>query len=156
MKIEVVPVAYVKNSRKEISDDYWGGIISEIELTDDFSVSAIKGIEEFSHLEVIFYFDKLSNENIQLGSRSPRNNPKWPDTGVFAQRGKNRPNRLGSTIVELVKKEGKTLYVSGLDAIDGTPVIDIKPVIREFLPGSEIEIKQPKWAGELMADYWKK
>jgi len=154
MKIDAVPVAYVKNPRKEISDDFWGGIISEIELTDDFSESALKGIEDFSHLEIIFYFDKVSPEKINFGSRKPRNNPNWPDTGVFAQRGKNRPNRLGSTIAELIKKTGKTLHVKGLDAIDGTPVLDIKPVIREFLP--QTQVTQPEWTGELMVNYWKK
>lgn len=154
MKIDVVPVAYVKNSRKEISDDFWGAIISEIELTYDFSGSALKGIEDFSHLEIIFYFDKVSTEKINFGSSKPRNNPNWPDTGVFAQRGKNRPNRLGSTIAELINITGKILHVRGLDAIDGTPVLDIKPVIREFLP--QTEVTQPDWAGELMVDYWKK
>lgn len=147
------PVAFVKNSRDQISDDYWGGIISEITLTDKFSADALTGIEEFSHLEIVFYFDKVDEGKIKSGSDHPRNNKDWPSTGIFAQRGKNRPNRIGLTIVKLVKKEDRTLFVSGLDAIDGTPVLDIKPVIREFLPKEEI--KQPDWAGELMQNYWK-
>lgn len=152
--IELKPVAYVKNTRKEISDDFWGGVISEIELTSDFGESAFNGIEEFSHLEIIFYFDKVNEDNIQKGARHPRNNPNWPETGIFAQRGKNRPNRLGLSLVRLIERKGRSLFVKWLDAIDGTPVIDIKPVLREFLPEPGEEIKQPSWAAELMLNYW--
>jgi tRNA (Thr-GGU) A37 N-methylase len=73
-------------------------------------------------------------------------------TGIFAQRGKNRPNRLGTTICALVRVEGRTLVVQELDAIDGTPVLDIKPVMAEFLPRSAV--RQPAWSHELMSEYW--
>jgi tRNA (adenine37-N6)-methyltransferase len=87
------------------------------------------------------------------GVRHPRNNPAWPRVGIFAQRGKNRPNRLGLATVRILKREGRTLFVTGLDAIDGTPVLDIKPVLREFLPKEPV--LQPEWATELMQNYWK-
>ncbi|MFN3492293.1 MAG: TrmO family methyltransferase, partial [Anaerolineales bacterium] len=77
-----------------------------------------------------------------------------PQVGIFAQRGKNRPNRIGSTIVRIMKREGRQLHVKGLDAIDGTPILDIKPAMKEFLPREEI--KQPEWASELMKNYWEK
>jgi tRNA-Thr(GGU) m(6)t(6)A37 methyltransferase TsaA len=153
--ITIKPIAFVKNNRKEISDDFWGGIISEIMLTDEFDESALKGIEEFSHLEIIFYFDKVSDDSIETGALHPRNNPVWPDVGIFVQRRKNRPNKLGLSLVRLIERKGKTLFVKWLDAIDGTPVIDIKPVIREFLPEPGEDIRQPDWATELMKDYWK-
>jgi tRNA (Thr-GGU) A37 N-methylase len=73
--------------------------------------------------------------------------------GIFAQRGKNRPNQLGLTIVQLKEKEDRTLRVHGLDAVDGSPVLDIKPVMREYLPQDEIQ--QPQWVREIMRDYWK-
>jgi len=76
----------------------------------------------------------------------------WPLVGIFAQRGKNRPNRIGLTTCAILKVEGTRLHVRGLDAIDGTPVLDIKPVMREFLPRGEV--RQPEWASELMAEYW--
>jgi tRNA (Thr-GGU) A37 N-methylase len=76
----------------------------------------------------------------------------WPRVGIFAQRGKGRPNRLGATIVEVVSREGRVLTVAGLDAIDGTPVLDIKPVLAEFLPRKPV--RQPAWSCELMRDYW--
>jgi tRNA-Thr(GGU) m(6)t(6)A37 methyltransferase TsaA len=154
MKIEFSPIGYVHNSRKEITDDFWGGVFSEIALDEKFTEDALKGIEDFSHLEIIFYFNKVNEENIKTTAGHPRGNPLWPETGIFAQRGKNRPNRIGLTIVKLIRREGRTLFVTGLDAIDGTPVLDIKPIIMEFLPDGEI--KQPKWAGELMQNYWKK
>jgi tRNA (Thr-GGU) A37 N-methylase len=86
------------------------------------------------------------------GARHPRGNLTWPFTGIFAQRGKNRPNRLGTTICQLVRVEGIVLHVSGLDAVDGTPVLDIKPFMQEFLPRSLV--RQPEWSRELMKDYW--
>lgn len=111
-----------------------------------------KGIEGFSHLEILFYFHKVSDDKIQYEARHPRNNKEWPEVGIFAQRGKNRPNKLGSTIVEFVERKQKELIVKGLDAIQGTPVIDIKPVMKEFMPKSEV--KQPEWSISLMERYW--
>ena len=142
----------VKNTRKEILDDNWAGIISEIELTAGMPVETLDGIEGFSHLELIYIFDRVNETDVVLKSAHPRENPDWPKVGIFAQRKKNRPNRLGLTLVELVKKEGRILTVKYLDAIDGTPILDIKPVMKEFLPKSEV--KQPQWSTELMKDYW--
>ncbi len=155
MKIELTPIGYVKNSRKDITDDFWGEVISEIELTVEFSEEAIKGIEGFSHLEIIFYFDKADKNKVNKGARHPRGNTDWPKAGIFAQRAKDRPNQLGLSLVRLLKCKDKSIFVKWLDAVDGTPVLDIKPVIREFLPEPGEEIIQPDWASELMKDYWK-
>ena len=89
---------------------------------------------------------------IVTGARHPRGNRDWPLTGIFAQRARSRPNRLGTTMCRLMGVEGTVIRVSGLDAIDGTPVMDIKPVMREFLPRGEIV--QPEWSSELMRSYW--
>lgn len=147
------PIAFVHNERKLIKDDEWGEVQSTIALTDSFSEESIQGIESFSHIEVIFYFHKVTDEQIQYVARHPRNNKEYPKVGIFAQRGKNRPNRLGATIAKVVKREGKSIVVEGLDAIDGTPILDIKPVIREFVPNEEII--QPEWATNIMKEYWK-
>lgn len=151
MDIVLYPVAFVRNTRRDLSDDYWGSIISEIELTDSIPPDAFNGIDEFSHLEIIFYFDKSDKSKIVF-SDHPRGNKSWPHVGIFAQRKKDRPNALGLTIVELVKREGNKIWVKYLDAIDGTPVIDIKPVMKEFLPAGKI--KQSIWSTELMKEYW--
>jgi tRNA (adenine37-N6)-methyltransferase len=152
MNIEFAPVAMVKNSRSGLKDDYWGTVTSEIKLLPHIPADAFNGIDQFSHLEIIFYFNRSDKSKIVFHGH-PRGNKDWPDTGIFAMRKKDRPNSIGLTIVELVKREGNTIWVKYLDAIDGTPVLDIKPVMKEFLP--TIEIKQPAWSTELMANYWK-
>ena len=149
----VTPIAFVKNNRVEAIDDNWGSIISEIVLVDDIPDHALDGIDSFSHLEIIFVFDRVRKEDIVHGSSHPRGMENYPRVGIFAQRKKDRPNLIGSTIVELISREGRSVLVRRLDAIDGTPVIDIKPVMLEFLP--EGEIKQPEWSVDLMKDYWK-
>ena len=152
MMINLSPIAFVKNIRAEIEDDHWGDVVSVIELDSAFSEAALFQIESFSHAEIVFYFHLVDENKIETGARHPRNNESWPRVGIFAQRGKNRPNRLGVTTVKILKREGRQLFVQGLDAIDGTPVLDIKPVIKEFLPREEI--RQPVWATELMKNYW--
>ena len=150
--INLSAIAFVKNIRAEIQDDHWGDVVSVIELDSAFSEEALFQIESFSHAEIVFYFHLVNDDKIETGARHPRNNQSWPKVGIFAQRGKNRPNRLGVTTVKILKREGRQLFVQGLDAIDGTPVLDIKPVIKEFLPREEI--RQPVWATELMKNYW--
>lgn len=154
MEFVINPIAYVINDRKEILDDDWGNVCSTIELAEHLSEASLAGIEQFSHLEILYYFHKVPDDKIQYEARHPRNNPNYPKVGIFAQRGKNRPNKLGVTIVELVEAKGKKLIVRGLDAICGTPIIDIKPVIKEFLPRREVS--QPDWASALMENYWEK
>jgi len=84
--------------------------------------------------------------------RHPRGNPEWPEVGILAQRAKDRPNRLGVTTCRVLSVDGGVLHVQGLDAIDGTPVIDIKPHMQEFGPRGDVH--QPSWADELMHGYW--
>ena len=152
MIITMTPIGTVKNIRKAVEDDNWGDIVSIIELVSSFQDEALYQIEEFSHAEILYYFHLVDENKIETGARHPRNNMDWPKAGIFAQRGKNRPNRLGATIVKVIKREGNQLFVQGLDAIDGTPVLDIKPVMKEFLPREEVS--QPAWATELMKNYW--
>lgn len=105
MPIHLNPVAAVMNSRKDLSDDFWGTVISEIELNENIPAEAFNGIDEFSHLEIIFYFDKTDGSKIVFNGH-PRGNKNWPDVGIFAQRKKDRPNGIGLTIVELIKEKG--------------------------------------------------
>jgi tRNA-Thr(GGU) m(6)t(6)A37 methyltransferase TsaA len=151
--IEIKPIGWVRNARREVVDDDWGGVESEIEMVSSLGEAAIAGIESFSHIEVIFYFHQVAEGAIVSGARHPRNNPDWPLVGIFAQRGKNRPNRLGLAVARVIARRGAVLTVRDLDAIDGTPILDIKPVMREFLPVGEVS--QPEWATELMRHYWR-
>lgn len=150
--IELEPIGVVRSPRGEVRDDEWGGSEAEIVLDARFDADALDGIEEFSHAEVLFFFDRVDPAAIVPGARHPRNNRAWPAVGIFAQRAKGRPNRIGSTIVRIVRRAGRVLRVAELDAVDGTPVLDIKPVMREFLPREEVH--QPRWSRELMQRYW--
>lgn len=151
--ITVSPIAYIKNMRDDMSDDHWGNVLSEITIADDLPEDCLLGIEAYSHLEIIYYFHKADESKTQTGANHPRENKTWPSVGIFAQRKKDRPNHLGATIVKLIARKGRTLVVTNLDADDGTPVLDIKPVVKEFLPLDEV--KQPAWVSQLMKDYWK-
>ena len=154
MKFEIEPIGFVKNNRTEITDDFWGNVISEIELTEKFTAESLKGLALFSHVEIIFYFDKVGDDEINYGAAIPRDRADlYPAMGVFAQRKKSRPNKLGATICELIKVDGNKILLKGLDAIHQTPVLDIKPVLKEFLPTKNIT--QPAWMADLMKDYWK-
>ncbi|MFK8908791.1 SAM-dependent methyltransferase [Streptomyces sp. YS-3] len=153
--VEVVcrAVGRVVGGRAEITDDHWGGESAVIRLdAERFGPEALFGLTDFSHLEVVFHFDRAAPEKVETGARRPRGNPDWPLVGIFAQRGKNRPNRLGVSRCRVIKVDGLDVHVTGLDAVDGTPVLDIKPYLTEFGPRGEIV--QPEWSRALMRDYY--
>ena len=144
-------VATVRNVRSNIEDDFWENIVSEITLEKDIPTETIKNIGQFSHLEIVFLFHLVDQTKI-INSGCPRGNPNYPEMGIFAQRKKERVNQLGLSIVELLEIKGRTLKVKYLDALDGTPVLDIKPVFKEFLPKGEI--RQPSWVSDITENYW--
>jgi tRNA-Thr(GGU) m(6)t(6)A37 methyltransferase TsaA len=150
--VEMQSIGTVEASRREAEDDFWGNEQARIRLNEAYSGESLQGLAEFSHVEVLYLFHQVEPEKIVVGARHPRGNHAWPRVGIFAQRGKNRPNRIGSTICKVVRVEGTFLVVSELDAIDGTPVLDLKPVMVEFLPRGEV--RQPPWSHELMQEYW--
>lgn len=152
MTILLEPVGYVRAARPHAEDDFWGGEEADISLVGGFTPEALQGLSDFSHAEIIFLFHEVEPSKVVTGARHPRNNENWPAVGIFAQRGKNRPNRIGSTICRIVRCEGTRLVVTELDAIDGTPVLDIKPVLAEFLPREDVV--QPQWSRDIMRDYW--
>ena len=152
-EIVLRPIGIVRGGRAKPTDDAWDSIETRIELDPaQFPPEATAGLGDFSHVEVIFHFDKAAPENIVTGARHPRGNKEWPLVGIFAQRGKDRPNRIGVTVCALLAAEGLVLRVRGLDAIGGTPVLDIKPVMKGFLPRGDV--REPEWASELMKRYW--
>ncbi|MFT3935938.1 MAG: tRNA (N6-threonylcarbamoyladenosine(37)-N6)-methyltransferase TrmO [Chitinophagaceae bacterium] len=151
MQITLSPIAFVKNTRLQPDDDNWGTIVSTIELADDIPTDAFNNIDQFSHLEIIYYFDKVKKEDIAY-SGHPRGNKNYPLMGIFAQRKKDRPNTIGLCTVELLAWNNRTITVKYLDAIDGTPVLDIKPVFTAFQTQSPI--KEPAWVNDLMKQYW--
>ena len=151
--IEVRPIGMVRSPRKDLSDDFWGAVEAEIVLNEAFGAEALFGLGDFSHVEVLFFMHQVDPAKIETGARRPRERADWPLVGIFAQRGKARPNRIGLTRAAIVGVEGRVVRVRGLDAIDATPVLDIKPWMDEFAPIGAT--RQPEWASELMRDYFK-
>ncbi len=154
MDIVLRPVGWVHYSERSSREDFWGDVVSEIRLDENwFAPDALEGLRDFSHVEVLFYLHGVSEDAVVSGLRHPRSNPNWPRVGIFAQRGKSRPNRIAATVCRLLAVQGLTLRVQGLDAFDGSPVLDVKPVFLEFTPDRET-IRQPEWSHELMVDYF--
>jgi len=124
-KIELKPIGFVKTKEfgKDVRDR---SNVSEIVLRDDLA-EALDGIEDFSHLFVIFWMHEISEEERRTMKARPRGRGDMPLLGVFVTRTPHRPNPIGLTLVELLKVEGNVVTVRGLDAVDGTPVLDIKP-----------------------------
>jgi tRNA-Thr(GGU) m(6)t(6)A37 methyltransferase TsaA len=153
MVYAVEAIGHVRGGRRLPTDDGCGASQARIDLDETrFTAESLAGLEQFSHAEVIFLFHRLGPDEIETGARRPRGRFDWPRVGIFAQRGKGRPNRLGSCVVRVASVEGASVNVEGLDAIDGTPVLDIKPMMKGFLPRGEI--LEPAWAAEIMKDYW--
>ncbi len=151
--IVMQPIGMVRSSRDAAIDDDWDAVTAVIELDQQrVGADATLGLESFSHIEVVFVFDRVDEAKVCTGSRHPRGNEAWPRVGILAQRAKDRPNRIGLTTCRVLAVDGLRIEVSGLDAIEGTPVLDIKPVMQGFAPRGEH--REPAWAGELMAGYW--
>ena len=151
--IELLEIGRVHCDRKQPIDDDWDSVVSAIALDpDQFQSDATASLADFSHVEVVFHFDQVPDAEINRSARHPRGRLDWPLVGILAQRGKGRPNRIGVTVCQLLSVDGLSLRVRGLDAIDGTPVLDIKPVMSGFLPRGVV--REPEWSKELMKDYW--
>ncbi len=148
----IVPVGHVRGGRTTLIDDDWANERAVIELDAHFDASSVAGLDAFSHLEVVFVFDRVDEARIETAARRPRGRPDWPLVGIFAQRAKARPNRIGVSRCRLLRIESTALHVEGLDAIDGSPVLDIKPYMRELGPRGEV--LQPEWSTELMRGYY--
>jgi len=150
--VTMVPIGMVASPRSALVDDDWGEVEATITLHAPYSERSLVGLDQFSHVEVLFLFDRVDPTSVHTGVRVPRANPRWPEVGIFAQRGKDRPNRIGLCTCQLVTVDGPRLTVRGLDAVDGTPVLDLKPYLAEFGPRGPVV--QPQWAHELMARYF--
>ena len=147
------PIGWVRSTRAEPVDDDWDAVETRIELDADvLDPTATLELDAFSHIEVVYVFDRVEEAKVCVGARHPRGRADWPLVGILAQRAKDRPNRIGTTVCRLDSVDGLVLRVTGLDAIDGTPVLDVKPYLAGFGPRGEI--REPAWATELMAGYW--
>lgn len=151
--VVLTPVGVVRGGRGEPLDDDWDAVEAVVELdAARFPPDAVAGLDAFSHIDVVFLFDRVDVADVHVGARHPRGRTDWPAVGIFAQRAKARPNRIGVTTCRLLGVDGLRLRVRGLDAIDGSPVLDVKPFVTQFGPRGEV--RQPAWMDELMQEYW--
>lgn len=150
-ELTLEPIGTVRGGRTEPVDDDWAGTV-RIELVAGYGPEALAGLEEFSHVLVVTTFHLADPDRVERGARRPRGNEAWPEVGIFAQRAKDRPNHLGVSVCRVVEVDGTAVVVEGLDAVDGTPVLDLKPWVEQFGPRGERH--QPSWMDELMDRYW--
>jgi tRNA (Thr-GGU) A37 N-methylase len=149
----VEPVAHAVGGRREPTDDYWGGVRCILRIDGSrFPPDAAAGLQEFSHLEVVFRFHLSDPAKLDVSARRARGNPAWPVVGIFGHRNMRRVNWLGVSRCRLLEVDGFDLHVEELDAVDGTPVLDIKPWFAELGPRGEV--RQAAWSHELMRDYF--
>ncbi len=136
-------IGVVRRSFREPSSERLnlGEIASEIEI-DPSLTEALDGLEDFSHIIVLYWMHRANSERLSLKVH-PMGRKDAPVQGIFAVRTPNRPNRIGKTTVRLLERRGNILRVQGLDALDGSPVLDIKP----YLPGydSKDNARVPSW-----------
>ncbi len=151
MNIKLKPIASVKNVVENRMDANWGEVVSQIRLNPEF-YGAFKGLHDFSHVIVLTYLHQATYSKEKHLQRRPRNNENFPLLGIFAQRGKNRPNPIGITAVEVINVDDDNLVVRGLDAINDTPVLDVKPYFPQY--DKKDKVKIPGWVNKLMYNYF--
>jgi tRNA (adenine37-N6)-methyltransferase len=150
-QITVTPIGVVRGGRNQIYEDNWGGVTATIVLDPaEVDPDATAGLEDFSHVDVVFRFHLAVST--RRGAFHPRGNPEWPPVGVLAGRSPLRPNHIGVSSCELLAVDGLELTVRGLDALDGSPVLDIKPYLTEMAPRQEV--REPDWVRALMREYF--
>lgn len=145
------PIGRVRSSIVEPRDEGWGEIEAEI-VVDPELRAGLRGLEEFSHVVVVTFLHGASFDPARHLVRRPRGLAEMPELGIFAQRAKDRPNPLGVTCVPLVAVRDDGVLVRGLDAIDGTPVLDLKPYFQEF--DAPADTRTPAWVRTLMRGYF--
>ncbi|MFC1967351.1 tRNA (N6-threonylcarbamoyladenosine(37)-N6)-methyltransferase TrmO [Chloroflexota bacterium] len=149
MQIHIEPIGHVENNINSPIDSDWSKAESGIVFREDL-VPALSGLDEFSHVVIIFWMHQAKPPAVL--SRRPQSRTDMPEIGVLSQRSKHRPNPIGITSVRLVKINGCRAVVRGLDAINGTPVLDIKPYYPEYDCHPEAQV--PEWVNRLMKDYF--
>ncbi len=153
--MNLTPIGWVR-STQTVSQERgygWDRETASIELDPaSYTSAALDGLAQFSHIEVIFGFHLNDPADIEEGSRQPTGQPTWPSVGIFAQRYSHRPNQLGLTRCAVAGVEDLRILVQGIDALDGSPVFDVKPWVEEFGPRGPVQ--QPSWISELLRNYW--
>jgi tRNA-Thr(GGU) m(6)t(6)A37 methyltransferase TsaA len=147
---DFIPIGVVRSSVSEPVDEGWGEVVSEIHLEARYA-AGLEGIEQFSHAVIVTWLHLATFDSPKHLRRRPRGRSDMPCVGMFAQRARHRPNPIGITSVRILGVQGNVLRVQGLDAIDGTPVLDVRPYYPAFdlVPDATV----PEWVDRLMEGY---
>jgi tRNA-Thr(GGU) m(6)t(6)A37 methyltransferase TsaA len=129
----------------------WGTILSELHFRPSVAMG-LEGIQHFSHLLVVFFMHQAAYTAERDLVRRPGGRQDMPRVGIFAQRASSRPNALGVSVVRLLSQEAAVLSVQGLDAFDGSPILDVKPYVSEF--DRATSSLEPEWLARLMRGYF--
>ena len=150
MEITMSPIGYVENNVQAKKDIAWGEDVSKIVLEKEY-YTGLSGLEDFSHAIIIYYLDKATYKREKHLQRRPQNRDDMPLVGIFSQRGKDRPNKIGMTAVQIISVGEKMLVIKGLDAINGTAVLDVKPYYPVY---DKKNASVPDWVNQLMEHYF--
>ena len=151
MDYKITSIGVVHSAVKDGLDENWGTVVSEIQLEEQYQAGLL-GLDGFSHAIILFFMHKSNFDNTAHLQRHPQDRMELPLVGIFAQRAKHRPNPIGITAVKILSVDGNCIKVMGLDAIDGTPVVDIKPYFPEF--DCKNNVTKPDWVTVLMKSYF--
>ena len=138
MTIKAIGVVHNKVKETPEEEDWWAELVSEI-VIDTSLTEALDGLEGFSHIIVLYWLHRANSAGVPLKIH-PRDRQERPLRGIFATRTPNRPNRIGKATVRLLQRQGNILKVQGLDALDGSPVIDIKPYSPGYDSADDAEV----------------
>ncbi|ADL51390.1 tRNA (N6-threonylcarbamoyladenosine(37)-N6)-methyltransferase TrmO [Clostridium cellulovorans] len=151
MEISLKAIGYVSNEVENRKDNSWGQDVSKIVLEKEY-FGGLNGLRNFSHAIIIYYLDKANFDINKHLQRRPQNRDDMPLVGIFSQRGKDRPNQIGITSVQIISATEEVLVVKGLDAIDKTPILDIKPYYPMYDCKENAIV--PEWVNRLMEHYF--
>ncbi len=142
------PIGVIRNGVRGPQMDGWEAVRSDIIIRDDLA-PALEGIEAYSHVIVVFALDRVPEGERRLRV-VPRGDPRYPEQGVLATRSQLRPSPLGVSVVPLLRRRRTVLRVQGLDAVNGTPVLDVKPYLPPYdaVPAARV----PDWVQTPPAD----
>ena len=148
-EIRMTPIGTVHNGQTEPVDEGWGDVVSRVELRSELA-GILDGLDGFTHALVIYWLHEAPS--VPDVKRRPRGLADMPEVGLLAQRARHRPNPIGVTAAEVVAVEPACLVVRGLDAIEGTPVLDIKPYFPAYDRRDDARV--PEWVDRLMRGYF--
>ena len=146
MSIQLHPIGTVSNGHDQKPPGGWSGVISQATIRRKYE-TALSGLEDFSHIMVLFWLHRVARHDRTRALVHPMGKQHLPLVGVFSTHSPVRPNPIAVTVCELIQREGTVLTVRGLDALDGTPILDIKSFSSGGVPGTT---RQPAWMDEVL------